>query len=224
LAGPVEIEFAVNLRSAKEGPNEVAFLQIRPMVISDPVQPFDVTRFEAAQTFVRASNALGVGRRSDIRDLVVVNRANFKRENTPAVAVEVGRINERLQAEGCPYVLVGPGRWGTADRHLGIPVHWGQIAGAAAIVECSMGGQVIEPSQGTHFFHNMTSLGVGYFTACVGQSDMIDWDWLDTLEETTGPDALVRHYRLSEPVEVLIDGEHNRGVVLKRRVGAEDEE
>lgn len=221
LAGPVEIEFAANLRSRKEGPSEVAFLQIRPMVISDPVQPFDVTRFKEDQTFVRTSNALGVGRRSDIRDLVVVCKVNFKRDNTPAVAAEVGRINHRLQIEGRPYVLVGPGRWGTADRHLGIPVQWGQIAGAAAIVECSMGGQVIEPSQGTHFFHNMTSLGIGYFTACHGQSDMIDWDWLETLEETTEPDALVRHYRLPEPVEVLIDGEHNRGVVLKRRAKAE---
>ncbi len=216
LASPVEIEYAADVRPAREGPSALAFLQIRPMVLTDTVRPFDITSIPVEDTFIRASNALGMGRRSDILDLVVVCQVNFHHDNTPAIALEVERMNRALRAEGRPYLLVGPGRWGTADRFLGIPVQWGQIAGAAVIVECALGGRIVEPSQGTHFFHNMTSLGIGYFTACRGQEDIVDWAWLDTLEETTGPEALVRHYRLDHPVEVLIDGEQNRGVVKKR--------
>jgi hypothetical protein len=111
-------------------------------------------------------------------------------------------------------VLVGPGRWGTADGWLGIPVSWYQISGARAIVECDLDGLAVEPSQGTHFFHNMTSLGIGYFTAHGREGALVDWDWLASLAPAWQGDW-VSHFTLAAPLDVLIDGRAGAGVILK---------
>jgi hypothetical protein len=164
---------------------------------------------------VRSRNALGHGRIADIRDVVLVRRDAFQRERTIEIAAEVGRMNERLVGEGKPYMLIGPGRWGTADRWLGIPVSWPQIAGARVILERDLSDLVVEPSQGTHFFQNMMSYGIGYLHVHARENGFLDDDWLDAqpVKEET---RWLRHLQLGEPLEVLIDGRKREGLVLKR--------
>ncbi|HMB67950.1 MAG TPA: hypothetical protein VKU85_01520, partial [bacterium] len=164
--------------------------------------------------FVRSSQVLGNGRVDDIRDLIVVAMDRFERERTIDIASEVALLNEKLTREGRTYVLLGPGRWGSADRWLGIPVSWPQISGARAILECDLADLVVEPSQGTHFFQNMTSYGIGYFNVQKGVGGVVDWDWLGGLpsEEET---RWLRHIRLEQPLEVRIDGRRGEGVILK---------
>ncbi|MDP6462059.1 MAG: hypothetical protein QGH59_09780, partial [Gemmatimonadota bacterium] len=162
---------------------------------------------------VRSVQALGNGRIPGIRDIVLVRMDRFEREKTVEIAAQVGKMNEKLQGADRPYILLGPGRWGTADRWLGIPVSWQQISGARAILECDLDDLVVEPSQGTHFFQNMTSYGIGYFTVHEAAGGFVDWDWLAGLpaEEET---EWLRHIRLPDPLEVLIDGKKGEGAIL----------
>ncbi|MFN8177313.1 MAG: PEP/pyruvate-binding domain-containing protein [bacterium] len=215
LSGPVEIEFAMDLSPEPEGPRDFAFLQIRPLAVVDTGEDRGLTGFEEAEVLVRSRNALGHGRIADVRDVVTVRRDSFQRERTIEIAAEVGRMNERLVEEGRPYLLIGPGRWGTADRWLGIPVAWHDISGARVILERDLSDVVVEPSQGTHFFQNMTSYGIGYLHVHAREGGFLDEDWLESRpvhEET----RWLRHVRLAEPLEVLIDGRRREGVVLKR--------
>jgi hypothetical protein len=146
---------------------------------------------------------------------VVVRRDTFDRARTPDIARDVGAVNATLRQAGRTYVLIGPGRWGTADRWLGVPVRWEQITNARVIVECPIGTLEVEPSQGTHFFHNLTSLGMGYFTIHE-HSGAVDWDWIEALEPAART-QWTAHYRLDSPMEVLIDGRSGEGVILKPR-------
>ena len=215
LSGPVEIEFAMNLEPGPDESREFAFLQIRPLPVVDTGDERGLAGFDPAEVLVRSGNALGHGRIADVRDVVAVRRDVFQRERTIEVAAEVGRMNERLVAEGRPYLLIGPGRWGSSDRWLGIPVGWSQISGARVILECDLADVAVEPSQGTHFFQNMTSYGVGYFHVHARDGGFLDDAWLDALpahEET----RWLRHLRLEEPLEVLIDGRRREGIILKR--------
>jgi len=215
MSGPVEIEFAVNLQPDGGGPGEFALLQIRPLVLHDFVTQVDLQAVREADVFIRSPRVLGSGRNAEIRDVVTVRMDVFDRKDTVEIAEDVGRMNVKLQREGKPYLLIGPGRWGTADRWMGIPVSWYQIAGAQAIAECDLDGLVVEPSQGTHFFHNITSQGIAYFTVSQHDGATIDWDWLTALrpkEETTW----VHHFELSAPLELLIDGQKGKGVILKQ--------
>lgn len=222
MSGPVEVEFAVCLRPSP-APHEFAFLQIRPLVLGTAAQAIDLTAIAPADAFIAGSRALGVGRTIEVADIVSVRRDAFDRQHTPEIALEVAAVNAELQAAGRPYLLIGPGRWGTADRWLGIPVAWRDIAGARVIVECDLAGTPVEPSQGTHFFHNMTSLGIGYFTASERRGARIDWDWLDA--QPVGRESTwVRHHRLSEPLEVLIDARGGEGAVLKRPGSRSDDD
>jgi hypothetical protein len=214
MAGPVEVEFAANLQPPPGEPRELAFLQIRPLVVGAGSSSVDVDRLPPDLLFVHSTQAMGVGRNAEIRDVVAVRMDRFDRAHTMEVAAEIGRLNGKLVALGRPYLLIGPGRWGTADRWLGIPVMWSQISGARTIVECEVDGLRVEPSQGTHFFHNMTSLGIGYFTVQARRGGQVDWAWLDGLTPAEESDW-ARHYVLPAPLEVLIDGRSGEGVVLK---------
>lgn len=215
MSGPVEIEFAINLRRRPDEAHQFAFLQIRPLELNQLAGTTRLDDIEPAEVFLRAPRALGVGRNSSILDIVAVREDAFQRSQTAAVAEEIAAANQRLVAEGRPYLLVGPGRWGTSDPWLGIPVAWAQIAGARVIVERGLDDLEVEPSQGTHFFHNMTSLGIGYFTLGRLQGGWIDAAWLASRPvEAEGP--FVRHHRLEQPLEVLIDSRSGTGVVLKR--------
>ncbi len=216
LSGPAEIEFALNLDPEAGGPKEFAFLQIRPIAAVDTgIEGGPRLEYRDEELLVRSSHAMGNGRVADVRDLLVVRPETFAREHTVEIAADVGRLNERLRDEGRKCVLIGPGRWGTADRWLGIPVQWAQISQARVIVECDLADLAVEPSQGTHFFQNMTSYGIVYLHVHARTGGYLDREWLDSLpvEEETD---WVRLIRLEDPVEVLVDGKQKEGVILKR--------
>lgn len=223
MAGPVEIEFAADLQPEDGGPRRFAFLQIRPLVSLEATGRVDLDAVPAEAVFIRSPRALGSGRIGDIRDIVAVRMDRFDRAHTREVAAEVGAMNAGLLRAGRPYLLIGPGRWGSADRWLGIPVSWYQISGARVIVECDLDGAAVEPSQGTHFFHNMTSLGIGYFTAHGRNGARVDWAWLDA-QTPVEAGEWVAHYRLEGPLEVLIDGRQGAGLVRKPQAADADGE
>ena len=185
------------------------------MALSGRGEDVEIGEPEPSRIVCQSNKVLGNGRIDDIRDIVVVDNERFDRAATREVAQEVARFDALLRKEDRPYVLVGLGRWGSADPSLGIPVEWNQIAGARVIVEAGFEDVRVEPSQGTHFFQNLTSSGVGYFTVNpdVGEG-FVDWDWLSGLpaqEET----ELVRWVRAPAPLVTRMDGRTGEGVVLK---------
>jgi len=214
MAAPVELEFAANL--AADGQRaEFALLQIRPLVVGREEISVEREALDEERLLLYSEQVLGNGRLDQIRDVVMVRPDVFSREMTPQVALEVREMNRRLAEQERPYLLIGPGRWGTRDRWLGIPVAWTDISWARAIVETDMEGIQVEPSQGSHFFHNMTSYEVGYFSAHEKQrGTFIHWDWLNSQEPAAETDTL-RHLELDEPLEIVLDGRHGRGAVLK---------
>jgi hypothetical protein len=211
---PVEIEFAIDLAPADGGLPEVGFLQLRP--ISASVET-DVELPDAppARVLCESPSVLGHGRVTGLRDLIVVDRSAFERSRSGACAEDVAWFNALLAREKRPYALLGVGRWGSTQPWLGIPVRWEDISGARVIVEAQLRDLRVAPSQGTHFFQNLVSLNVGYFTvnAAAGEG-RIDWDWLLALTPHDQK-GVVRHLRLDEPIEVLMDGRRRRGVILK---------
>jgi hypothetical protein len=213
MSVPVELEFAVDLAPVDGGAKRFALLQVRPLGLRGGHDALRIGDVAPGQALIRAARVLGGGRMGDVRDVVVVRRQTFDRAHSPEIARQVGTINTRLREAGRAYVLIGPGRWGTADPWLGVPVRWEQISGARVIVECPMGGLDVEPSQGTHFFHNVTSLGVLYFTVRESQG-AIDWQWLEA-HEPAEVNEWVAHYRLPQPLDTLIDAASGEGVVLK---------
>jgi CheY-like chemotaxis protein len=215
MNAPVEIEFAVNLRVARGTPREFAFLQMRRLVLSREWEALEVEETDRARLVCRSANVLGNGKLDAVRDLVVVDADRFERGRSAEVAEALSQINAALQAEQKPYLLIGVGRWGSRDPWLGIPVTWDQISGARAIVEAGFRDLHVTPSQGSHFFQNIVSFNVGYFTVNPGVGDdFVDWEWLaaqPAVKETTS----VRHLRFTEPVVVKMNGRRNQGVILK---------
>jgi CheY-like chemotaxis protein len=211
----VEIEFAINLHPPGRGPHELAFLQIRPLVFGPATEDVDLGEVDRAAAICVSGAALGHGRLEGIRDLVYVRGDTFDRAHTAEIAREVGAVNARLRAAGRPYLLIGPGRWGSADPWLGIPVGWSQISQVRCIVEAELADIKVTPSQGTHFFQNITSFGIGYFTVH-GEDPLASLDraWLDA-QWATDESEHVRHLSFPEPLEVLIDGRRGVGVVMK---------
>ena len=220
MSCPVEVEFAVNLPSRGE-PGEFAVLQVRPLVVEVGSEDLDeLLRVTGPEGVLCLSEqALGQGRVQDIRDVVYVKPEAFDRAQSVAVAGEVEQINRALAEGGRPYLLVGPGRWGTSDRWLGVPVEWHQIAGARVIVETELADVVVTPSEGTHFFQNITSFGIGYLTVHARSGHgRVDFAWLSA-HPAEAETRFLRHVHLESPVDVRIDGRSGRGVVLKAPFG-----
>jgi hypothetical protein len=214
MGTPVEIEFALDLRP-REDIQVFHVLQVRPMVVEPMGEGEPDGRLDDESAIVASPSALGHGRSRPVRDLVVV-LPDLDRARTGEAAMVLERISRELRRRGRPFILIGPGRWGSRDPWLGIPVVWSQISGAVAIVESDFEGFEVEPSQGSHFFHNLTSFGVR-FLAVHRQHDhgRIEWGWLaaqPAAEEAL--DGKVRHLRLATPVEVLVNGAQRRGVVV----------
>ncbi len=210
----VEMEFAVNIRQPEEGPHEFAFLQIRPLVLESHTEDLSLHEINPATAICISTGALGHGRLEGIRDLIYVRPDKFDRSRTVEIAKEVGTINAHLREADRPYLLIGPGRWGTADHWLGIPVSWAQISGVRCIIEAEMRDIQVDPSQGTHFFQNITSFGIGYFT--LRSQDplaFLDQDWLDAQAPHAETEHL-RHLRFSEPLEIVVDARTGTGVVM----------
>ncbi len=211
----VEIEFAVNLNPPDDDVHEFAVLQCRPMARTGRNTMVDLEQPEPARALCWTEQALGNGLIDDLCDVVYVPPATWDPSHTVEIAREVGRINERLEAEGRRYILIGMGRWGTADHWLGIPVGWHEIAGARVMVEVGTADYQVEPSQGSHFFHNITAFRIGYLTVQEGRGGArIDWDLLDQAP-AVGQTAHVRHVRFDRPLPVALDGRKGCGAIFK---------
>ena len=214
---PVEIEFACNLENGEGGKMNGDFylLQIRPIVDSKQVLDADLDAIADEQCLLRSSHSLGHGISEDVTDVVYVKAGDdFTAADNPLIADEIERINRRFLDEGRNYVLTGPGRWGSSDYWLGIPVKWPHISAARVIVEEGLKNYHVDPSQGTHFFQNLTSFGVGYFTVNAYNGDGVFrkdvLDRMPAVEET----AHVRVVRFAQPLKIMMDGKKQQGVVL----------
>lgn len=216
---PVEIEYACQLGSpddiAKGKKGDIYWLQMRPMVDRKEMLDETVMNADPSHIFIKSTRALGHGTMDNITHVVLVKPERFSMLNNSLIANEIEKINRNFTEKGENYILAGCGRWGSSDSALGIPVKWPNIAAAKLIVELSMPGNTIEPSQGTHFFQNLTSFGVGYFTVGTSGDDSIfDIDWLKSLP-TTYDSENVTIVRFNAPLKVSINGQKGLGVVLK---------
>ncbi len=211
---PVEIEFALNLRAGKEGYCDFFLLQIRPMVAYEDSFEIQISPDDMKKAFCFSTQALGHGKKENIADIVYVKPQDFKRERTVDMAQEIGKINNTLVKAKRPYLLVGPGRWGSSDRWLGIPVKWNNIGGVGAFVELRGDMITADSSRGYHFFRNITSLGIPYITVTEGSDDYLDWQWIDSLA-TVQETPFVRHVILPRPMTLIIDGIKSHCVIGK---------
>jgi hypothetical protein len=217
MSGPVEIEWAAGLHQGADGRMTLSVLQLRPMVIDRGKANLDLDIIEPMDAICLTSQALGHGFFDEVCDVIHVRPDTFNRSVTREIAEEVGEINDVLKAEDRRYLLIGPGRWGSTDPRLGIPVLWSQISQAACIVETELHDLKVAPSQGSHFFQNMTSLGVGYFTA---HSDIprvhLDRAFLQSDNHATVRQTqFVRWLRFDQPLDIAIDGRTGIGVIMK---------
>jgi hypothetical protein len=212
MGRPVEMEFAVAEDSL--GQLEFHLLQIRPMVsMKERSQVAVDSAPDSPDALVVTDRALGNGIFEDIADIVFVPPGQFDSTRTEEMAEQIGHLNESL--EGRPYLLLAPGRWGTRDRFLGIPVQWDQISNARAIVEVGLEDFRIDPSHGSHFFHNITALGIPYFSVPFGSPRArVDWDWLES-QPCAPSKGRARHVRLKNPLSVRVDGRSGRGSIQK---------
>jgi len=211
----VEIEFAVNLDVPPGSPKEFGFLQIRPLVLSREIEELSVETSNRSDLLCESAQVLGNGAYTDIHDLVVVDIHAFDRAKSRDAAAEVSRLNAKLLAENRPYVLIGVGRWGSLDHWLGIPVTWDQISGACTIVESGFKDFDVTPSQGSHFFQNITSFRVGYFTVNADSAtSFIDWEWISG-QQAAEELRYTRHLQFTDPITVRINGHKGRGIILK---------
>jgi CheY-like chemotaxis protein len=214
-SAPVEVEFAVDVPEAAGEPAAFGFLQLRPLALSREAAELAITDEDRAGALCHSRSVLGNGRLDRIHDLVVVDFHRFERARSQNVALDVALFNRRLVADGVPYVLVGVGRWGSSEPFLGIPVAWDQIAGARVIVEAGFRDFTVTPSQGTHFFQNLTSSNVGYFTVNPDSGEgFVDWDWL-AAQPAVEEASCVRHLHFDLPLVVKMNGKTNQGVILK---------
>jgi len=215
MNAPIEIEFGVNLNTPPKTPKEFSLLQMRPLVVSTQIEDLKIEDYSKEEMICSSTRVLGNGVISGIKNIVVIDIDRFKRSDSISVAREVGSFNSQLVAENEPYLLIGVGRWGSADPWLGIPVDWEQISGAKVIVESGFADFKVVPSQGSHFFQNITSMMIGYFTVNPHAGDgFIDWDWLRGC-----PAAQEKKYtrliRLEKPITAKMNGFKNMGVILK---------
>jgi CheY-like chemotaxis protein len=217
MGRPIEIEFAVNLEKNAEKKIEGTFylLQIRPIVDSKEMMEEDLTKIREEDTLLYSKHALGHGISNDVLDVIYVKTEGFSASNNPAIVSDIEKLNKQLVEEEKNYILIGPGRWGSSDPWLGIPVKWSHISNARLIVESGLENYRIEPSQGTHFFHNLTSFGVGYFTINPYLKDGVFDEAFLNAQPAVQETEYLRHVRFERPVMMKIDGKRNIGVVMK---------
>ncbi|MDD2199882.1 MAG: PEP/pyruvate-binding domain-containing protein, partial [Bacteroidales bacterium] len=215
MNNPVEIEFAVSLDYPEKGGHTLSLLQIRPIVDNKETIDVDLKSLKKEEIVIFSKKALGNGIIDDVNDIVYIRPENFDPANNTLLAQEIGAINEKLQRSRTNYILIGPGRWGSSDPYLGIPVKWAQISAARVIVETALRNYQIDPSQGTHFFQNLTSFKVGYFTVnpCT-QDGSFDLAFLNR-QKCMFENERLRHIRFAHPLKILIDGKKGIGAVVK---------
>ena len=215
MGRPIEIEFAVNIDPQNLGFATFYLLQVRPIVDNKEVMEEDLTLVEQEDTILTSTSVLGHGIVTDVQDIIYVKTGAFCSSNNLSIAYDIEKMNRQFTGEEKNYVLVGPGRWGSSDSWLGIPVKWPHISNARVIVECGLENYRVDPSQGTHFFQNLTSFGVGYFTINPFKGDgWFDEGYLNSLPAVEETEYL-RHVRFDKPVVIKMDGKKSLGVVLK---------
>ncbi len=215
MGRPIEIEFAVNIDPQNPGFATFYLLQVRPIVDNKEVMEEDLTLVEQEDTILTSTSVLGHGIVTDVQDIIYVKTGAFCSSNNQSIAYDIEKMNRQFTGEEKNYVLVGPGRWGSSDSWLGIPVKWPHISNARVIVECGLENYRVDPSQGTHFFQNLTSFGVGYFTINPFKGDgWFDEGYLNSLPAVEETEYL-RHVRFDKPVVIKMNGKKSLGVVLK---------
>lgn len=221
MGTPVEIEFAVNMSVPPKEKREFGVLQMRPLVIGQELGELNLNEIAQEKVVCKSESVLGTGTINDILDIVYVDHNTFERSRSRDVAQEVSYFNSKLVNEKKPYLLIGVGRWGTLDPWLGIPITWPQIAGAKCIIESDLKDISVQPSQGSHFFQNITSFMIGYFTVGkVNENSYIDWEWLNSLPAEEEKE-FTRHITLEKPLTIKMNARQNAGVILKP--GVEDQ-
>ncbi len=208
---PVEIEFALN--DYKE-PKEFHLLQLRPLVSESTEVEVEFDESMLSKALAHSSVSLGNGVVDDIKDIIFVNPKNLDRQKSVEIANSISRINASMIEQNRTYLLIGPGRWGSSDNLLGIPVKWSQISGARTIIECELEDISVDPSQGTHFFQNIVSFNVGYLTIRNSEPGAIDWEWLNN-QKTVYEDGPIKHIRIKKALKILLDGRNGRAAILK---------
>ena len=214
LGYPVEIEFAVNFDKNESQPAELTILQIRSMIPPDKYHDVNIENIDVNKVLFYSENALGNGIISGIKDIIYIKSESFQMSNSTRTVIQIRNMNIKLMEADKPYMLIGPGRWGSADPWLGIPIIWSDIAGVKVIVETPYKERPIDPSQGSHFFHDMMSSQVGYLITKQDKGN-VDWNWLESLnilEETED----VKHVVTPSELEVSIDGKRGKAIIIEK--------
>ena len=215
MNNPVEIEFAANLETPAGQPKIFNFLQIRPIVQNEQTNNLDIGKIDPLETIVWSDSALGNGIFKGIKDIVYIKPDTFNPADSKKITANIDRLNSDFLKQNISYVLIGPGRWGSADPWLGIPVKWHQISAARLIIESGLKNYRIDPSQGTHFFQNLTSFRVGYFTVNPYFNEgHYDIEWLNK-QNVKYEDNYIRHVSFENPIEIIINGRLHKGVIMK---------
>ncbi len=214
LGSPVELEWAVDLNAKNNGLPSFYLLQIKPMVAGHQSKEIKIEQPDKDNTLLYAEKSLGNGELTDIFDIIYVDPEKFDKMQTLSMVKEIEYLNNVMMNEDRKYILIGPGRWGTRDRFLGIPVTWPQISNAKMIVEMSLPDFPLDSSLGSHFFHNVTSMNIGYCS--VQDSSMIDfinWDWIKNQKVKTETEFF-RHIRLKKSLVIKMNGKERKSIVL----------
>ena len=212
LGSHIEIEFAVDIAKQKNQKHKFYFLQIRPMISGKELTEVELSDVPHNKILCSSRHALGNGIIKNVKDLVFVRANKFEAVNTKTIAEQIGSINSKLK-NGAIYI--GIGRWGTSDPWLGIPVNWGQISNAKVLIEVALENFNIDPSHGAHFFHNITSLGIGYLTIPAGKyEEFVDWEWLES-QPATYETEFVKHISLNTNFEIILNGRKGIATILK---------
>jgi len=209
VKSPVEIEFAVTLN-----PTRIGLLQVRPLMATDSEITISDEEYSSERALLRSDRVLGNGEINTVEHVLYVKPQTFNAKYTLEIAQEIESINATFIENGDHYVLIGFGRWGSSDPWLGTPVTWGQISQAQTIVESTLPDMDKEFSQGSHFFHNITSFGVSYFSVRHTDESGIDWDWL-AMQTSVIETEHVKLVKLEQPLSIKIDGRCGRGVIQK---------
>ncbi|HKJ81018.1 MAG TPA: PEP/pyruvate-binding domain-containing protein [Ignavibacteriaceae bacterium] len=215
MGTPIEIEFAVNMSVNKDEPIQFGLLQMRPLVINREHEEITIDKFEPEKLLCYSEQVLGDGIMNNIYDIIYVDYHLYDRAKSRDVAKEVSMFNSQLMDENRPYLLIGVGRWGSLDPWLGIPVTWEQIAGAHTIIESGFKDFAVEPSQGSHFFQNLTSFMIGYFHVNSHKNQgLVNWDWL-LKQKPVESKVFTKHLRFKSPIVIKMSGYQNKGVIYK---------
>lgn len=215
MNNPVEIEFAVEIPKDSNRDIEFSMLQIRPIVESTIAERINLNNIETEEAIIVSNSSIGNGFISGVNDIVYVKPEGFEAKNNRDIVASIAKVNETFNAEK-NYILIGPGRWGSKDQWLGIPVTWSQISHTRVIVESSLQNYHIDPSQGTHFFQNLTSLHVGYITVNPHLKDgFVDFDYLSKIDNVIYEDEFVRHVKLENDAQIFLDGKSKKAVIYK---------